>query len=77
MAERRSLTTSRLARSATQTEVPTAAPARHWRFKVDDYAQMAASCIFTGDDRVELIEGEIFEMSPVGGSQMKCVNNLT
>lgn len=53
-----------------------AAPARHWRFIVDDYAQMAASGIFTEDERVELIEGEIYERSPIGGPHMECVDNL-
>ena len=53
-----------------------AAPVRHWRFTVDDYMQMATSGIFDEDDRVELIEGEIYEMSPIGGLHVECVNNL-
>ena len=53
-----------------------AAPARHWRFTVDDYEQMGVTGIFHEDDRVELIEGEIYEMSPIGGPHVECINGL-
>ena len=53
-----------------------AAPARHWRFTVDDYEQMGLTGIFHEDDRVELIEGEIYEMSPIGGPHVECINGL-
>jgi Uma2 family endonuclease len=33
---------------------------------IDDYHRMAADGLFSEDDRVELIEGEIVEMTPVG-----------
>jgi hypothetical protein len=35
-------------------------------FTVSDYHKMVAAGIFGEDDRVELIRGEIVEMSPIG-----------
>jgi len=46
-------------------------------FTVDEYLQMGCSGIFTEDDRVELIEGEIIRMSPIGNRHYACVNCLT
>jgi Uma2 family endonuclease len=37
-----------------------------WRFTVDDYQQMARMGVLPEDGRIELIDGEILKMSPVG-----------
>jgi Uma2 family endonuclease len=47
------------------------------RFTVGEYHQMAQAGILTEDDRVELIDGEIVEMTPIGGPHAGCVNRLT
>jgi Uma2 family endonuclease len=52
-----------------------AQPARR-QFTVAEYYQMGRVGILTEDDRVELIEGEIIEMPPIGGRHSSCVNRL-
>src|SRR5919206_2831256 len=49
--------------------------AKHW-FTVAEYERMGEAGIFSADDRVELIEGEIVEMSPIGKRHAACVNRL-
>lgn len=47
-----------------------------WRFTVSEYYQMAEAGILREDDRVELIEGEVIEMSPIGSKHAACVARL-
>ena len=50
-------------------------PQRH-RITTDEYYRMAEVGIFKADDRVELIEGEIFDMSPIGEDHASVVKRL-
>lgn len=45
-------------------------------FTVQEYHRMAEAGLFTEDDRVELIEGDILEMSPIGSRHAACVKRL-
>lgn len=47
------------------------------KFTVGQYHQMIESGILTDRDHVELIQGEIIEMSPVGRHHAACVDRLT
>lgn len=49
----------------------------HWTFTVDDYMRMLEAGILTEDDRVELIEGGIIKMSPIGDPHAGCVKKTT
>ncbi|MDZ8109136.1 MAG: Uma2 family endonuclease [Nostoc sp. DedQUE12a] len=46
------------------------------KFTVEQYQKMIESGILTEDDRVELIRGEIIEMSPIATKHAACVNRL-
>ena len=45
-------------------------------FSVHDYYRMAEAGILRADDRVELIEGEIIQMPPIGSAHASVVDNL-
>jgi Uma2 family endonuclease len=45
-------------------------------FTVDEYEQMIRAGVFDEDDRLELIEGEITEMSPISSQHAGCVKHL-
>jgi Uma2 family endonuclease len=45
-------------------------------FTATEYHQMAEAGILTEDDRIELIAGEIVEMSAIGALHVNCVNAL-
>ena len=56
--------------------------ARQWvdvvrrRFTVDEYLQMVQAGILNEDDRVEHLDGEIVEMTPIGRPHASCVAAL-
>ena len=45
-------------------------------FTAEQFFQMIATGILTKDDRVELLEGEILEMTPIGLGHAACTANL-
>jgi Uma2 family endonuclease len=50
---------------------------RRRRFSVDEYHRLGETGIIGPDERVELIEGEIIEMSPIGKDHASVVDRLT
>ncbi len=46
------------------------------KFTVYDFHRMGEAGIFSEDDRVELLEGEIIEMTPIGSRHAACVSRL-
>lgn len=57
-------------------QAPPAATRTHYRFTVDDYHRMADAGILGEDDRVELIEGVVVEMPPIGPHHSNSVIDL-
>lgn len=49
---------------------------RH-RFTAEEYRAVAEAGILGEDDRVELVDGEIVDMAPIGGRHLSCVVALT
>jgi Uma2 family endonuclease len=52
-------------------------PLTHRRFTVDEYHRMAETGILGADERVELLDGYIVPMSPIGARHAGSVNRLT
>jgi hypothetical protein len=46
-------------------------------FKVGEYNRMGEAGVFSEDDRIELVEGEVFEVTPIGRRHASCVRRLT
>src|SRR5437763_12430885 len=53
-----------------------ALPGPRRRFTVSEYYRMAETGVLKENDRVELVEGEIVEMAPVGVRHATCVDRL-
>ena len=49
--------------------------AKHW-ISVDEYERMGVAGVFPPDKRLELLEGEIYERSPIGSPHAACVTIL-
>ena len=47
------------------------------RFTVEDFHRMGEAGIFSEDDRVELVDGEIVNITPIGSRHAACVARLT
>jgi Uma2 family endonuclease len=50
---------------------------RKYRINVEEYERMGAAGIFPADDRLELIEGGIYKIPPIGGPHAACVNYMS
>ena len=46
-------------------------------FSVDEFHRMAEAGVFGEDDRLELLDGDIVRMTPIGSHYAGCVNRLT
>lgn len=46
------------------------------RFTVDEYHRMGEAGVFHEDDRLELIDGQVVAMTPIGPAHSSCVNRL-
>ncbi len=49
---------------------------QRYRLTVAQFEQIAAAGVFAENERVELIDGELVQMSPIGARHMRCLNRL-
>jgi Uma2 family endonuclease len=49
----------------------------HWKLTTDEFERMGEVGIFHEDDRVELLDGELYEMTPIGDDHIGTVNDAT
>lgn len=49
---------------------------RPWRFTVEDFERLAKEGILTEEERVELIDGEVVEMTPIGSHHAGCLKRI-
>ena len=49
---------------------------RRYKLSIEDYHKLGDAGILDEDSRVELIEGDLIEMAPIGVPHMRCVNRL-
>src|SRR4051794_13351848 len=63
---------------AIEREAPAPAPTdpARYRFTIEQYHRMGEAGVFHPEDRVELIDGEIIEMNPIGDPHAGGVNRL-
>ena len=50
---------------------------KRYKLSIEDYHKLGEAGILDEDSRVELIEGDLIEMAPIGVPHMRCVNRLT
>jgi Uma2 family endonuclease len=63
--------------TTTERRDPKSAAVTRRRFTVDEYYRMVPAGILRESDRVELIDGEIYEMAPIGPEHGWSVDELT
>lgn len=57
--------------------MPDAQPITRYRLSVEDFHRMGEAGIFREDDHIELIDGELIEMTPIGSRHAAMVGRLT
>ena len=62
--------------TTTNTAAPSVTRPRQYRFTVADYYRMATAGVFGPDERLELLNGEVFEMSPIGQTHAALVDRI-